>query len=292
MGSPSASASSTSTVASSAGKKETTPTMTNTSARASKAARHRPPSSHSSGGSSDQTTNEAAGQSLFLPPSVGIRSPQVLRGEYLQQQPLSDSPPPSTPISLSRGRRTVIGPGPSISSSSRQNSLGEHDPSRPNTADMQPDTVSSLFRVSGAVVGEEGLSRSGSVHAISTRIGDIGSMGSPIRDDSGFYPFQSQSRPQLQHQHRATHEHGYLAETGLPEQLHTRRHPPQVEQSYQQFHPPRNVFTVPSQYGGAQNLGRDMHSLSRVSMRSGTPQGPAAAAQSRADNAHGGRLCR
>lgn len=42
-------------------------------------------------------------------------------------------------------------------------------------------------------------------------------MGSPIRDDSGFYYFQS--HPQLQQQHRTTHGHGYLAETGLPEHV-------------------------------------------------------------------------
>ncbi|KAF9473529.1 hypothetical protein BDN70DRAFT_997584 [Pholiota conissans] len=297
--SPSASASSTSTTASLAEQNDTTPTMTKTSEEASKAARHRAPSSQSSGGSSDQTTGEPIAQRLFLPSTSGIRIPQAMRGEYLQQQALSDSPPSSsTPISLSRGRRSVVSSGPpmtSSSSSSRQNSLGGHPPagpsmtaavsssrqnslgeyssSRPYPADVHLDTASSLFRLSEAGAGEEGLSHSssvthsGSVSMISTRMGDL------RHEESNFYHFQPQPPIQQQEQHRGSHEHAYLAETGIPEQHHAHRSPPPpVEQPYQKFQSQRNVFPMSSQYGSR----RESHSLSQVSLRTGTPQGHSA----------------
>ncbi|KJA15393.1 hypothetical protein HYPSUDRAFT_370540 [Hypholoma sublateritium FD-334 SS-4] len=203
--------SSTSTAASAAMNSETTPTSSKTGDYGARAGPHRSQSSHSSGGSSDETPMEASSHSLFLPTSPGGRDVQSSHSEYPYRQSVSNSPPLSSP-SFSRGRRPGIDSGPIPSTTSRHSSLGEHPSPRSHLMDVHLEPASSLYRLSGAAIGDEGRSRLGS-SSRDIRTSDIVPRMAvhSLPPDTHLYPYQHPLQPR--DQQRDAPEHSYLSET-------------------------------------------------------------------------------
>ena len=203
----------TSTAASAARNVETTPTSSKTGEYGARAGGpYRSQSSHSSGGSSDERPIEASSHSLFFPTSPGGREVQSSSSEYPYRQSTSNSPLSASP-SFSRGRRTGIDAGPTPSTTSRHSSLDEHPSPRSHLMDAHLETASSLYRLSGPAIGDEGRSRLGSSDRVDVRVSDNvpGMAIRPLPPNAHLYPYQRPLQPQ--DQQRGVPEHSYLPET-------------------------------------------------------------------------------
>ncbi len=156
---------------------------------------------------------EASSHSLFLPTSPGGHEGSTVA----QRVPISSIYITFAAIvftfvftrASSRHRRR----SKPRSTTSRHSSLDEHPSPRSHLMDVHLETASSLYRLSGPVIGDEGRSRLASSDRVDVRVSDNvpGMAVRPLPPNADLYPYQHPLQPQ--DQQRGVPEHSYPPET-------------------------------------------------------------------------------